>query len=219
MRTETFHEEHDVELTEEERDIRGRQAARGALGLAKHDELVETEAEAWRTLKKTRGGEREQKLETLRTVSTAAETGREPRQVLCDEVLIGAMVVTRRLDMDPPADVSSRPATQDELRGAEKARAEKAKPTPLTAEQIAQKLATVLSRLDAKPHVAKWVEGQLAKGCPEATASEVKAAIALALENGRLLEDDDGKLRAGTPRQPGDDGGIVPDDYRPAAPH
>jgi hypothetical protein len=209
MRTEAFHEEHDVELSEDERALRGRQAARQAVAIRAHKQKAEDETEAWAARKKALKADEEMMVAALYKTSDAAEKGREPRQVECREELVGAMVITIRCDTDET--VSSRPATEDELRGAERERQAQAKAKPLTPEERAKKLRQEIARLDTKPHATKWVEGKLTKACPEATSAEVKGEIDAALANKRLTEDADGKLR----RAEADDGIVADDDYTP----
>jgi len=116
MRTEVFREEHDVELTEDERQLRGRQAARLAVAIRAQKRRAEEEADAWKERKAKLKSDEEDLVKTLYSTSDAAETGREKRQVECREELVGAMVVTVRCDTDET--VSTRPATKEELKSA-----------------------------------------------------------------------------------------------------
>ncbi len=114
MRTEVFHEEHDVVLSEDERNLRGRQAARQAQAIKNAKALIETETEAWKERKKSLETREKELTQALYDVSRAAETGVEPRQVPCLEVLRGVMIETVR--QDTGESVSTRSATKDELR-------------------------------------------------------------------------------------------------------
>lgn len=116
MRTETFTESHPVELTEDERMLRGRQAARQAVAVRAQKERQKTEAEAWKLRKKALEQEELDMLGALYATSEAAEKGVELRQVPCREVLSGGLVLTIRLDTEEQ--VGSRSATHDEMRDA-----------------------------------------------------------------------------------------------------
>ncbi len=219
MRDGTFDLELDVQLTEDERNLRGRQAARQALAIKAKKKLIEDETEAWKLRKKALETEEEELTGALYEVSATAKTGIEMRQVPCEEVLVGVMVETRRCGGDRHGEyVSSRPANKDELAGVERPKTPKPAAGPqmigITPAMKVAKLAKLIGGLDMKPHPEKWVVGQLAKGCPEATPDEVKSAVALAIDRGRLLEDD-GKLCRAEADADEPDGGIVPDDYVP----
>lgn len=114
MRTETFYEDHEVNLSEEERNLRGRQAARLSLSIKAHKARAEEEEEAWKLRKKQLKTDEEKLVETLYQVGKAAETGKETRPVACKEVLRGVMVETIREDTGET--VGARSATKDELR-------------------------------------------------------------------------------------------------------
>ncbi len=114
MRDEPFHEVLDVELGKDERDMRGRQAARQALAIKVQKKKAEDEAEAWKARKKALELEEEKLVGALYDVSKAVETGFEPRSVQCVEELIGVMVCTIR--QDTKETVSSRAASPVELR-------------------------------------------------------------------------------------------------------
>lgn len=209
-----FTEELDVELTKEERDIRGRQSARLALALTKHDELVEQLAEEWRTRKKTMAGERELKVETLHATATAAETGVERRQVECRDALVGAMVITTRTDTGET--VGSRPAQKSELEPVY------AKPAPSTPTDREGVIRGHIADLCAKLRPESTLLKALAKACPNATPEELKAAVVREIELGTLSESADGKLMwiaKGPAGESPPDGGVVDNDYRPDAPH
>ncbi len=113
MRTEVFHEELDVELSESERDLRGRQAARLALAIKTHKAKAEEEDKAWKERKAELKSGEEKLVEALYTVGKAVEAGVEPRQVACVEVLRGVMVETIRQDTGETVD--SRAASKAEL--------------------------------------------------------------------------------------------------------
>jgi hypothetical protein len=215
MLRDKFTEELDVELTKEEQDIRGRQSARLALALTKHDEKVEQEAEEWRTRKKTHAGEREIMVGTLHRTATAAETGVERREVPCKDELVGVMVVTTRLDCDPPETVSTRPATKQELGEHDKPRA---KPAPTTPQDREGVIRGHIAELCAKLRPESLLLKALAKACPNATPDELKAAVSREVELGTLTEDATGKLMwIAPPPGPTHDDGVVDDDYRPDA--
>lgn len=106
MREGTFREEHEIELSEDDRNTRARQAARLHVALEKHEERAK---EAKRKL-----AEEGKKIEDgLREASVAAETGREKRMVNCSERLVGSVVQTVRGDTGEV--VSYRAATKQEL--------------------------------------------------------------------------------------------------------
>ncbi len=106
MRDQSFHEELTVELTEDERNLRGRQAARTTIALEAH------QARAKEAKKKL--ADEEKKLEEgLLEASRAAELGEEKRQVECVEKIDGVMVVTVRTDTQEV--LGSRAATKQEL--------------------------------------------------------------------------------------------------------
>ncbi len=113
MRTDPFHEEHDVELSERDRDLRGRQAARLALAIEAQKARAETETETWKERKAKLKSEEEELVKALYAVGRAVETGVEPRQVQCIEELRGVMVETIRQDTGET--VSTRAATKAEL--------------------------------------------------------------------------------------------------------
>lgn len=117
MRTDTFLEEHPVSLSEEERNVRGRQAARLTVALEHHRERA-------KEVKKKLRDEETEIEEQLCKAAAAAEHGEEQRQVECREVLRGAMVETLRTDTGET--VASRPATREEM-GVAPAPAPKAK--------------------------------------------------------------------------------------------
>ena len=81
MRAERFTEEHDVELTKDERDLRGRQAARIATAIKAHKLKTDQETEAWKERKNKLKSDEETMTSSLYTVSRAADSGVEPRQV------------------------------------------------------------------------------------------------------------------------------------------
>jgi hypothetical protein len=106
MRSNTFHEEHPVTLTEEERNLRGRQAAR--LEVA-----AQAQKERAKEAKKKLREEEEELTEAMHKAALAAESGEEKRQVECREILRGVVVETIRIDT--MATMASRPATKEEL--------------------------------------------------------------------------------------------------------
>lgn len=109
MRSNTFHEELPVKLNEDERNLRGRQAARLSVALRAHQDRA-------KEAKKKLADEEKRLTEALHKASDAAENGEEKRQVECTEVLRGVMVEVIRLDTHET--VSSRPAEKAELAGA-----------------------------------------------------------------------------------------------------
>lgn len=118
MRTDPFYQELPVQLTEDERNVRGRQAARLEVALQKH--LVDAK-EAKKKL-----ADREKELEEgILKAARAADSGEEPRQVECREVLRGVVVEVIRCDTNETID--SRPATGEEL-GSAPARSRAKKP-------------------------------------------------------------------------------------------
>ena len=214
MRVETFHEEHDTPLTEEERNIRGRQAARQSIALTKHDELFETLAEDWRTRKKQLAGDRELMVDSIRKVATAAETGKEPRLVECREELVGVMVITIRCDTGET--VGSRAATRQEMAPVERAKNEALKHDD--PEDFFVRVQTQIAMHCRKARTESALLKALEKDLPNATLKELKAEVTRQIELGRLVEDG-GKLTwiGGSGAAPAEDDGVVDDDYQPAA--
>lgn len=221
MRTGRFTEKHPVDLTEEERNLRGRQAAR--LSVA-----VRAQKERAKETKKKLHEEEIQITESLHSSADAAETGVEEREIECMEVLRGTMVETVRLDTHES--VGARPATKEELReheapvrvpggGAKRTTA----PTGYTPEEKDAKLLRLIAELCAKPRPESTLLKALAKGVPEATENERRIAIVAAMERAQLVEVD-GKLAwvapapsSGAPAEPDD--GVVDDDYVPPQHH
>ncbi len=218
MRTETYDEEHPVALTEEEKRLRASTASRAWPRLAEQEATIITTKEAQKGVIKDLEAEKGKTIARAREASRAAHEGHEPRQVKVQQRFMPPnVVITVRLDTGET--VHDRAATPDEIRDAEKAAAEAAKPKPMTPEQKSAKLAGALDALDFKPHPLKWILGKLTSACPEATPDEVKAAASAALDDGRLVDDGDKLRRVDGPpmaRTTPDDGGIVPDDYAPA---
>jgi hypothetical protein len=189
MRDGTFHEEHDVELTQLERDLYGRLASRHVLDLEKH------QATAKETKKKL--AEREKELEEqILAESRAAETGIVKRQVECSERLAGVMIVTERLDTGET--VNAREATKSELGEADRARNDKAK--QVAPEDRDARIRRELLELCAKPRTEALLLRALEKGLPNTTPQERKAAVDAAIEAGALLEHE-GKLVTPTPSE------------------
>lgn len=208
MRTEPFHEELEVDLAEDERNLRGRQAARLVVALEKHETKVKDEEKAWKDRKVELKDEGEKILAAQRAASAAAESGREKRQVACEEQLVGVMVVMVRKDTGETID--SRPASKDELRGAEKPAAK-----GYTAEGLTEKLAREIAMLCATGRTESLLKKALGK-IPEAKASDIAAAIETALAKGVIVERDGKLVITGKPPE---DTGIVDDDYKPGATH
>lgn len=209
-----FTETLEVDLTEEERGIRGRQAARLALGIETWHAETKRLEDAWAETKKKRKEGQIEREEALFKLSRIVEIGKEEREVPCEEVLVGVMVETRRKGGERHGEfVSVRSASKDEMRGIEKP-----KPKGYTPEEKAQKLREGIARLTLKPRTEAAVLKALLSGMPEATPAEHKAAVVALLEQALLIEDG-GKLAWIGPKPPGtpdDDGGIVSDDYNPA---
>jgi hypothetical protein len=102
----SFKEELDVELTDEERNIRGRQTARLEVALQTHRERTKE------LQKERRDGEKELE-EALTKAAKAAETGQEKRFVECHDELRGSVVTTKRNDTGEV--IGTRGATREEL--------------------------------------------------------------------------------------------------------
>ncbi len=212
MKQEAYLEEHPVELTDEERRLRASTASRGWPRLAEQEAAIDARKKAQKEEIAKLEGEKRDTITRAREASRAAHEGHEPRQVLVRQRFVPPnTVITVREDTGET--VHDRAASEDEIREYEAERIKASKAKPLIPKQIRAKLDAALAGIDAKLHAAKWVTGKLTNACPDATPADVSAAIAAAIDDGRLIEDD-GKLRAGTPRQPGaaPDDGIVDDD-------
>ena len=215
MRVERFHEEHDVELTPDEQNVRGRQAARLALAHANHERTAEAEADAWKERKKVLVTTGDLIVANMRAASRAAETGIEPRQVECREELRGVMVLVIRCDTEET--VSTRAATKAELSKLDEPRA---KPAPTTPQSREGGIRGHIAELCAKLRPETTLLKALAKACPDATPDELMAAVCREVELGTLTEDATGRLMwVAPPPGPETDDGVVPDDYQPNAAH
>jgi len=204
MRTEPFHEELEVELSEDERNLRGRQASR--LSVA-----VRAQKERAKKVKKDLHDEEVKLTEALHGAADAAETGREKRQVPCVDVLRGWVVETIR--QDTGARVGSRPATKAEMDAEDEPDEPPAPAKGYTPEQLTSKISRLILEHCAKPRAESLLTKALGKGCPEATPEQIKAAIGSALDRGVIVEDG-GKLAVPST----DDDAIVPEGYgRPEA--
>jgi hypothetical protein len=221
MRTETFFEEHPVRLSEEERRLRAQQAARAWPALARQEQAIAEKKAAHKAEIGTMEADKSTIITTARCAALAAEKGEEPRKVECREEIVGAVVLTIRLDTSET--VGDRSATEQEIRGEQKRAEEEQKRRAKVAAPAsrAAKLAEGIATLCAKPREVKSLLAQLAKGAPESTPDERASAVKLALDEGRIEEAEDGKVRIATrlPAAPPADTGIVADDYDPAQAH
>lgn len=194
MRTESFYEEHDVVLTEEEIRIRDRQAGRLWPALARAETAIIDRKKEIKTME----ADKAKVISTAQTAARAAIEGKEPRQVLCRDDLRGSTVFTIRCDTEET--VGDRPATEPEMRDAEANARKRAKVVPMTPLELTAKLSEVLAGLDLKAHPLKWVVGKLRTAAPEATEASARDAIE--------AEEPDAKIRrVEHPQAPGADEG------------
>ena len=206
MLRESYTEKLDVELTKDERDLRGRQAARIATAIKAHKAKTEEEEKTWKERKAKLKSDEETMTSTLYEVSRAAETGKEPREVECREELVGGMVIQVRVDTSET--VGSRAATKQEMMPA--ARATSAAAKDGTPEDRDARIQRKIVEHCAKPRTESLLHKALTKDCPSATPLELTAAISAAVEAGVVVEQDGKLLAVGAP--PSDDG-IVDDGY------
>lgn len=212
MRKDPFTETLECDLTEDERSDRGREAARKAQAIERYKAETKRLEDDWKKVKAERKEGEDERIKELYRVSQAAETGKETREVPCEEVLVGVMVEVRRKGGDRHGEfVSARAATKDELRGAEK-------PKGASPETRAEKLRAGIARLTVKGRPEAAVLLALEKAVPESTPDERRTAITKTIEDG-LVDERDGKLVwvSLTPAAAaGADDAVVPDDYKPA---
>jgi hypothetical protein len=197
MRTEPFHMTLDVDLTEEERNLRGRQATRQVRAIETQEVADGAEEARWKTRKKEMADNLATMRSALSKTSREAETGIAERPVLCRQILRGVMVEIVRAEGPREGEhVDDRGATEAEMRAAEKAPRVPGGGAATVVRLLSEmelRIEAGIAKLCERPRAEAAVYKALVKEIPEATHAQIRSAIERLVKTG-ALDEGNGKL-------------------------
>ena len=226
-----------VKLTPEEIEDRRRAHSLAPLGLEAHAEVVAEEAEKWDAAKAARKA-REKELEgqgkkmiaDLCKEARVIRDGVDMREVLCEDVVVGQMLHTRRLDTGEQVGPGRRASPLEleaweeahppVITGSIKASADVVAPgNGHEPTGIAESLDKALPGICTKARNEALVYKALGQAVPTSTPLDRKACVERNLKAGNLGEKDGKLLWAPNEGKAAEDDAVVPDDYQPGATH